>query len=267
MTKYWGGKTKIGKPVANAMLDVLEDAEASTGFCPRFYWEPFLGMAGVMRHMVPALTDKLGENAVEFIGTDNNQGLIDFWQFIQSGRRFPDHWREEHLQHLKDTRAEASAEHIFVGHSCGYHGQYFSGRIKQPQADAMLQSANRSIEKIRSNMSAVRTQHADFFQTEPPHGGGIIYCDPPYVERVQKSNTVWNSFKNQVFDCDAFWRQVTQWSRNNLVFVSETAAPPDWEVVWTREWSNNQGPYSYQRQEFLFVHHSWLDPLRSHSQH
>jgi site-specific DNA-adenine methylase len=174
---------------------------------------------------------------------------------VQSQRRFPDRLSEKQLQLLKDTRDKASALHIFVGHSCGYHGQYFSGALKQPQADAMLQSANRSIDKLRPIMSVVHVQHADVFQTDAPaRGGGIIYCDPPYAERVAKGNTVWNNFQNQVFDVDAFWRQATLWSRNNLVFVSETTAPPDWEVVWSRDWTNQQGPYAYKRKEFLFVH-------------
>lgn len=251
MTKYWGGKTKIGKQVADAMREHADQI----GFVPRFYWEPFLGMGGVMRHMAPAL-----QSETDCYGTDNNPGLIRFWQHVQSGGTFPGHLSLSKLEHLKDTRDQASALHIFVGHSCGFHGQYFSGRLKQPQADEALQAALRSLDKIVPAMSQVDVRHADFFQTRPPHGGrgGIIYCDPPYVERAKKSNTVWNKFQNQGFDCAAFWRRVTDWSRHNLVFVSETTAPPDWAVVWARQWSNNQGPYAYKRNELLFVHRSWL---------
>lgn len=260
MTKYWGGKTKIGKVIAEAMVKHAADI----GFVPRFYWEPFLGMGGVMRHAVPALLPADEDHAVvEFYGSDNNPGLIRFWEHVQSGGSFPAHMPLSQLEHLKDTRDRASALHVFVGHSCGFHGQYFSGRLKQPQADALLQAGLRSLDKVTPALSRVHVRHANFFQTAPPHSGGdggagIIYCDPPYVERQRKSNTVWNRFQNQGFDCPAFWRRVTDWSRHHLVFVSETAAPPDWVVVWQRQWSNNQGPYAYKRNELLFVHRSWL---------
>ena len=93
--------------------------------------------------------------------------------------------------------------------------------------------------------------------------GCVVYCDPPYARHNTHGNA--DCFVPRSFDGDAFWKKIRRLSEHNLVLVSETEAPPDFEVVWERAISasmahgctgngDRRPPQSATRTERLFVH-------------
>ena len=70
MTAYIGGKCSIGKEIAQV---IMHHDPQGPGQSP--YWEPFVGMCGVMRHMEAPLR----------VGSDLHYELICMWQELQKG--------------------------------------------------------------------------------------------------------------------------------------------------------------------------------------
>lgn len=60
----------------------------------------------------------------------------------------------------------------------------------------------------------------------------LIYCDPPYANTKQFSNS-------KGFNHDEFWQTMREWSKNNIVYISELQAPDDFECVWEQEVSRS----------------------------
>lgn len=254
MTKYWGGKYRIGKDISLVMLKEIEQSSGEY----KAYWEPFVGMGGVMRHMVRPMRI-LGATVY---GTDLNPALIAMWQYIKKGNNFnfAVHLKEKELQRLKETKQACSALHGFVGHSCGYFGIYFSGRLKFPDWQKSLLSAVKRIELIRPEMTYPQYANVDFFKIASVYTprNTIVYLDPPYKMDLQATKAqVWaveSKFSNQ-----EFWNIAERWSDprlGNLVFVSETQAPPHWKCIWAKIAKNGvpQTHQPLQRVEKLFCY-------------
>lgn len=55
----------------------------------------------------------------------------------------------------------------------------------------------------------------------------MIYCDPPYAGTT--------AYSSGGFDSAAFWQKCRDLSEENLVFISEYAAPPDFVEVWRKD--------------------------------
>jgi site-specific DNA-adenine methylase len=60
----------------------------------------------------------------------------------------------------------------------------------------------------------------------------LIYCDPPYAQRTYPIKYRRDTKRYDEFDTAAFWERMRQWSRTNLVVISETSAPADFVAVW-----------------------------------
>ena len=76
-----------------------------------------------------------------------------------------------------------------------------------------------------ANMGRVRFEHADFFASEPPSQGCLIYCDPPF-----EGTTGYPGIPG--FDVRRFWDRCDQLALDgHLVVVSEYSAPSHWEPV------------------------------------
>lgn len=256
MTKYWGGKGKLGKEISKVMLEIIEESPETY----QAYWEPFTGMGGVMRHMTIPLLENHNPD-IEFYATDLDKGVINFWNFLKMGGSFAPilKYSDRELEHLRETKSEQTPEHTFVGHSCGFHGIYFSGKVIGPDTRKLLGSAYRSTERVREAMQYPSFEHENFFDIAENFTptNSIIYLDPPYVERQGLDHHVWNH-KTNGFDTDAFWNYLEEWSDpelNNLIFVSETWAPEGWNSVWSKNWNNKNSKKNakrIERQEQLY---------------
>lgn len=255
MAKYWGGKYRIGKDLSEVMLAEIAK-KSSQNYA--LYWEPFVGMGGVMRHMAAPLS----KQGLAVYATDLNPALIAMWKYIKQGKDFKQALELQHqdIEKLRETKAQCSALHGFVGHSCGYFGVYFSGRFQMPEYRKLLLRAHKKIESVRLVMTIPLYENVNFFDmakaTVPKNA--IIYLDPPYkMDARAFKTTAWaiqGSFSNE-----DFWQIATQWSEpklNNLVFVSETHAPQGWKCIW-RKTSVNSTPGThvpFERVEKLFTY-------------
>ena len=257
MTAYWAGKQRIGKDLSKVMLQYI-DLFAQCGITFRGYWECFVGMGGVMRHMIGPLASQFPN--MQFCGTDNNVAVTNFWSAIRSGWEPPSHITPEQYQYLKDTREAKSALHAFVGYSCGFHSEYFKGCPPPERIALYLYRNHKNVRAIQPMMSLANYANRDFFAIAPylPHGF-IYYLDPPY----KMSGKYDRGFMYQAgFDTDKFWRTATALAQHSLVFVSETEAPDDWVVVWEKTWNAVANEHNYQRVERLFMHQSALRRAR-----
>lgn len=278
MTKYWGGKARLGKDIAKNMLEVIDATTAVVSLQQRqqrqqqnsfftTYWEPFIGMGGVMRNMILPLKDRFPN--MQFHASDMNEGVINFWQYLAADKRnnFDDvlDFSTDDLLYLKETKHENTPHHTLVGYSCGFHGMYFSGNITAESAKPLLNSALNSIDKVRNVMCESDFLTANFFDIANHHlpRNTIIYCDPPYVDRVKNKSKVWNHTKEDQFSTDDFWDILTYWSHpdlNNLIFVSESFTPyaEHWVPIWSKSWSNSNvkkmSSKKIERMEYLYCH-------------
>lgn len=57
--------------------------------------------------------------------------------------------------------------------------------------------------------------------------GCVVYCDPPYG-----GTSGYETSKD--FDTPEFWQTMREWSKDNVVLISELSAPEDFIVVWEK---------------------------------
>jgi DNA adenine methylase len=213
MVQYCGGKSKIGKQIANVMREY-------TGL-KRFdvYIEPFCGMCGVMRHV----------EANDRQASDVFEDLIELWQALQGGYIPPtDHITKEHYQLQK--YGPLGVERTFVGFAASYMGVYYTTYGAKVRQDVQ----RRSLLQLAQECADVKFRCVDYTQLRPH--GSVIYCDPPYKCHKGK-------FKG--FDHAQFWDTMREWSRDNIVFVSETEAPAEWQCIWKKEVRNSKKRWYY----------------------
>src|ERR1700722_14858789 len=103
MTSYWGGKKKIGHELAQTMLEQLQHCYQTVGFTPSCYWEPFLGMAGVMQHVAVPIRHLFP--GIRVRGTDLDLGVMRFWYALLHEEWEPPRTITfQEYRHLKETR-------------------------------------------------------------------------------------------------------------------------------------------------------------------
>lgn len=66
----------------------------------------------------------------------------------------------------------------------------------------------------------------------PYDSGVVIYWDSPYQGTKQYANAL-------TFDYNEFWQVMREWSKNNIVLISEQNAPNDFECLWEQEVSRS----------------------------
>ena len=219
MCQYFGGKIRIGKEISNFLLD----HELSVlGNNDNKYFEPFLGMAGVFRHIVK-------QSDRECIGCDKHEDLSIMWKSIKNGWEPPRTISRE--IHMELKKGEPSALRGFVGFGCSFMGRFFSG---------FTETCFKSYKQIMSVSSLFQSTRVIFLNSSDytihdPHGM-TIYCDPPYMESNISNDEV-KGFR--CFDHSMFWETMRRWSIDNLVYISETSSPDDFTCIWEKRVGRN----------------------------
>jgi DNA adenine methylase len=227
MVGYCGGKVRIGKEIAKVMHAHVGLLKFDT------YVEPFCGMCGVMRHV----------NANERRGSDIVEDLIVLWQGLQNGydpTSTP--FSREAYYELKGS--PSSLERTFAGYTMCYGGVYFGGFF--PNGSAAV--CRRSLLQLTRNCADVKFTCESYDKLRPHNA--VVYCDPPYQNH--------HGFHKLKFNHAQFWDTMREWSRDNIVFVSETTAPDDWQSIWEKEtissmWTRSDG-ITRTRSEKLYVY-------------
>jgi DNA adenine methylase len=158
------------------------------------------------------------------IASDNNRYLIALYQAIQRGYIPPENVTEQQYALIKNNK-EQFPDHLvgFVGFGCSFGGKWFNGYARYKERNFARESRDNLLGMLPSIMG-VTFQCCDYRVYNP--NGYFIYCDPPY------SNTT--KYKDS-FNSEEFWGTVKQWSKKNIILVSEYSSPFEDRCIWTRE--------------------------------
>ena len=95
MTSYHGGKQRIGKKLANIIVEESVVIAENEGLKIKGYCEPFCGMLGVYQH-IPNLYDnelnlrsKEGLENLNYVAGDTNNSVVMMWKAAQKGWKPP----------------------------------------------------------------------------------------------------------------------------------------------------------------------------------
>lgn len=234
--RYMGGKFKIRKAIGEFINRNLED---------RDYYEPFVGAAWV-------LSEVKAENR---FASDANHWLITMWKALQDGWVPPDEVSEElYNQYNKDKPIDDPMT-AFVGFGCSFGGKWFGGYARGGSINYAQTAKNGLLKQIINIQSAQFSFHS--YDELSPHNA-LIYCDPPY-----KNTTGYGAVGT--FRHDDFWQRVREWSKDNIVLVSEYDAPEDFVCVLelrSRMGLRNIKKDQEDRAEKVFAHESIIDQIK-----
>ncbi len=211
--KYMGSKNRIAKHILPIMI-----AEARKNGISKWV-EPFVGGGNTI--------DKVPES-FERIGIDLNphtiQAIIAVRDFANS---LPEEVTDVYYKSILGTPPSPFTSLIRFGASFG--GKFENGYARR-DGKGMWMEAVRNAKKQSVGLSGVELITGSY--DECSHlMDCIIYCDPPYEGTT--------SYKTGAFDHYKFWDWCRMMSKNNLVFISEYAAPDDFDCIWEGEVKTN----------------------------
>jgi site-specific DNA-adenine methylase len=234
MSIYQGGKKRIGKRIYKVISSI--ERELNKTEYNLDYFEPFCGMCGVLRHF--AKTDDRNVFAC-----DANEDLVLLLRAIQKGWNPPTTCSESQWEKFKNSK-EHSAKRGFIGIAASWGGIFFQGyRLGYTNERNYLKEASNGLEKLTPDIKNVRFMESRSYEKFKPKGF-LIYCDPPYKgNQLGKERGL---FRN--FDHEKFWDKMRQWSKDNIVIISESTAPRDFKKVWsTQSHVNNSDRYETKK--------------------
>lgn len=220
--KYMGSKSRIAKyivPIIQQYIDYYK---------PRFYLEPFVGGANII--------DKVKH--YDKSGSDKNKYLIALLKHVQSGKPLYENVPRELYDKVRiafnhgDTTKYEDWEVGNIGFLASYNGRWFDGGYAKAGYEK-TKNGQRYRDYYREAKDNLLTQAPNLkdikflvcdYKYHTPYGG-VIYADPPYANTKQYKNST-------KFDYEEFWQTIRQWSKNNIVLISEQNAPDDFEVIW-----------------------------------
>jgi DNA adenine methylase len=220
--KYKGSKDRIAKFIAPI---VLADRRPNQVVC-----EPFVGGAN--------FTAKI--SGIRICG-DVNECLVFCLDALSKGWNPP---KEISREFYNECRSKYNSKSYtidemkvigYVGINGSYSGRYYDGGYAGVTTTKNATIRNYPLEAYNNVMSqvdklkGVHFSACDYKDLQMPEGS-IIYCDPPYAGTKEYIEA-----KKAGFCSDEFW----QWCRDKhkqgySVFVSEYAAPDDFNCVWEK---------------------------------
>jgi DNA adenine methylase len=242
--RYQGGKTMVGRHIARIIQRTLDK------YPDRTYFEPFVGAGGVLRHI----------KAKKVRICDGLADTTRFWNALLHNDWLPPKRQVTESEFLRQKKQKPSAMRFYVGHQFSFGGQFFHGFIKNSGKTPWL-GIKLLRDKVQANTGRVSVCTNRDYQRHSPRNM-IIYCDPPY-----RGTTGYTGRGD--FDHTKFWALMEEWSKHNIVFVSETKAPRGWSTVWSRAIKVVGGNFqngrmidnTLERRERLFVHKSNVNKL------
>lgn len=219
--KYMGSKSRIAKSIA----PILQEAVDKMGGA---YWEPFCGGCNMI--------DKI--RAPKRYATDYNKYLIAMWRHLLENRdaEYPEEITKEEYADVRAHKENYPDWYVgYVGFLASYNGKFFggyAGRVKTKVGTVRnyYDEARRNVFAQLDNLAGVKFSTRNYVESHP--NGLVIYCDPPY------ENTT--GYATGDFDHKQFWQIMREWSKNNVVFISEENAPDDFVCVWEQEVKRTQ---------------------------
>lgn len=245
MTSYQGGKKRLGYEIYN-IIKHFDNKDK-----PLPYFEPFVGMAGVLIHFAKENINR------KIIGSDINKDIILMWKALQQKWQPPNNCSKKYYEELKHDDKH-SAERGFIGVVCSFSGMFFQGGYrKSSENHNFIKSGKKNLLHAIQYMKNVKFYSKSYDKYDPK--GFLIYCDPPYKNNKISTKT----FQN--FDHETFWNIMRKWSKNNIVIISEKEAPEDFICIWQKQYNVsflNTGILKNIKKRYnekLFIHKSLLN--------
>lgn len=251
--RYTGGKAAI----ASDIHDVIVDYEDRLVGKEQSYLEPFCGAMSVAFKFALDIAD--GKSDREIIVSDYNNDMVRFWKALKAGKKPPKYVSEREYEKYKngslDMKGYVGSVFSFGGAMFGaYRGRYQS--VEKTKKEGM--GSYNKLMKVVPLMDYITIKSSrSYDEWSPSHM--TVYCDPPYETESEKSNP--NEFLRD-FDHEEFWDVMREWSKNNLVFISELKAnvPKDFRIIWQKTIKRSFRSRSdrKEKKEILCIHKSWL---------
>lgn len=227
-----GSKSRIAKYIVPIIQKYIDD----TG-C-KYYLEPFVGGANVI--------DKI--KCSTKIGSDKNRYLIALLQRAQANEPLYTSVSKELYDAARTAFNNGDDTKFFdwemgnIGFLASYNGRWFdggyakSGYEKTKNGERFrdyYREAKDNLLEQAPNLKGVKFSCKDYrYYNEVNLKGFVIYVDPPYQNTKQYANAM-------SFNYEEFWQTMRDWSKNNIVLISEQNAPDDFECIWEQEVSRS----------------------------
>lgn len=249
-----GGKSRIGNQIAEILNNF--STNKSMLFKSEVFFSDFLSPFCGGLNIEPKLHfDKITIS-------DNNPYLIALYKAIKNNIQLPENLTEDEWKHIKDNPDEIPYLTGLAGLCC-YRGSWMRCFARGKRKDRYfgkeyVQEVFTSLKNLgvflrKNNVFIENKSYEDFKPTN-----SLIYCDPPYFGVDQRY------FTNK-FDSDKFWCIIREWSKYNLVFVSEFTYPDDfYPILEINQISNMSGKNKKDliMREKLIVHNSWKNKIK-----
>ena len=225
--KYMGSKSRIAKHIVPIIQSYIDKNNI------KLYIEPFVGGANVI--------DKI--RCEKRVGSDYNKYLIALLKRVRDKQPLLEEVQRELYNDVRLNQDTGKYEDWYVGNVgfiASFNGRWFdggyapSGYEKTKNGERYrdyYQEAKRNILSQANALDGVNLFQADY-RTIKPDEKAVIYCDPPYANTKQYANAM-------QFDYEEFWKTMREWSKDNIVLISEQNAPDDFKCIWQQEVSRS----------------------------
>lgn len=226
--KYMGSKSRVAKYIVPILQQYIDQSGTNV------YIEPFVGGANVI--------DKIGADCR--IGFDINQYLIALFEHLRYGGTLPDEITREEYAAVRSNKDIYPRWYVgCVGFLASYNGRFFDGGYAKAGYETTssgkryrnyYREARDNILQQANNLYTVSFGYMDYkvLAEAVKLDGFVIYCDPPYAGTKQYANS-------KGFNHDQFWEVMRNWSKNNIVLISEQDAPDDFTCIWQQDVSRS----------------------------
>lgn len=217
--KYMGSKSKVARFIVPIIQEYINDSE------PWAYIEPFCGGCNII--------DKI--HAPKRFAQDKQEHLIELFKNLDRLGELPEFVTKEHYSEVR--KCFYNQTHIYekwyvgaIGYLASYNGRFFDGGYAGvvETADGVrnyYDEALRNLKKQAEDLKGVEFVCSDYKLLNTQKA--VIYCDPPY--RGTKEYGI-----SKGFDYEEFWQWVRKMSVENIVLVSSSEAPEDFECIWSK---------------------------------
>lgn len=237
-----GSKSRIAKHIVPIIQSYIDGNQIKK------YVEPFAGGMNVVDKII----------AEHKIASDYNKYLIALFIHLQNGGELLAEVPRELYNDVRTNKDNGKYEDWFVGNVgflASYNGRWFDGGYAQAGYEKTktgtryrdyYQEAKRNILEQVPYIKDIKFLSTDY--RELSGTGAVVYCDPPYEGTKQYDNA-------KYFNYEEFWNTMREWSKNNIVIISEEHAPEDFSCIWEQEVSRSiKATDKSVSTEKLFIH-------------
>ena len=224
-----GSKSRIAKHIVPIIQRYIDENNIKK------YYEPFVGGANII--------DKI--DCSNKIGSDLNKYLIALLKHVVEGGELYKTVDKELYDKARtafnngDTSEFEDWQVGNIGFIASYNGRWFDGGYAKAGYEKTkngeryrdyYREAKDNLLNQAESLKGIIFQTQDYREANPC--GCVIYCDPPYANTKQYANA-------RDFNYEEFWQTMRDWSKNNIVLISEQNAPDDFECIWEQEVSRS----------------------------